>query len=81
MTDTISRLQKVFREVFDNDDITLRPEMTADDVEGWDSINHVNLVLSAEREFGVRLGSSSIAKLKNVGEFIHLLEAKIASPK
>jgi acyl carrier protein len=72
---TITRLQKVFREVFDNDELVISRKTTATDVDDWDSINHVNLVLAVEREFKVRLSSSGIANLKNVGELADLLES------
>jgi acyl carrier protein len=72
---TIARLQKVFRGVFDNDDLIITRQTTAADVDDWDSINHVNLVLAVEREFNVRLSSSGIASLKNVGELADLLES------
>jgi acyl carrier protein len=51
MADTMTRLTSVIRQVFDDDGIAVRPETTAADIEGWDSINHVNLVLAVEREF------------------------------
>jgi acyl carrier protein len=72
--ETIVRLQKVFRDVFDNDELTISPETTAADIDDWDSINHVNLVLAVEKEFKVRLSSSAIASLKNVGELANLLK-------
>ena len=71
--ETIARLQKVFREVFDNDELVISRQTTAAVVDDWDSINHVNLVLAVEREFKVRLSSSGIANLKNVGELADLL--------
>jgi acyl carrier protein len=74
MDETIERLQKVFRDVFDNDELVITPETTAADIDDWDSINHVNLVLAVEREFKVRLSSSKIAGLKNVGELANLLK-------
>jgi acyl carrier protein len=76
VSDTMTRLTSVIRQVFDDDQLVVRPETTAADIEGWDSINHVNLVLAVEREFKVRLSSSGIAGLKNVGELAKLVEAK-----
>jgi acyl carrier protein len=73
---TYTRLQNVFRQVFDDDEIVICPETTAADIEAWDSINHVNLVLAVEREFKVRLSTSGIAGLKNVGELVKMLEAQ-----
>jgi acyl carrier protein len=60
MEETLSRLTKVFRDVFDDDDLVISPATTATDVDGWDSINHVNLVLAVEREFKVLLSASGI---------------------
>ena len=77
MDDTFSRLQEVFRQVFDDDELVIEPKTTAADIEGWDSINHVNLVLAVERAFGVRLAASGIANLKNVGELANLLDAQL----
>jgi acyl carrier protein len=72
---TLARLQEVFREVFDNDELVISRQTTAADIDDWDSINHVNLVLAVERAFKVRLSSSGIANLKNVGELVDLLGA------
>jgi acyl carrier protein len=79
MADTMTRLTSVIRQVFDDDGINVRPETTAADIEGWDSINHVNLVLAVEREFKIRLSSSGIAGLKNVGELARLVDARMAA--
>lgn len=78
-TDAIlERLGGVFEEVL-GEPVELRAETTAADVEGWDSIVHVMLVLASEREFGVRFESSEIANAANVGEFVALIEAKQAA--
>jgi acyl carrier protein len=76
----IGRLQNVFRDVFDSEDLVIGLQTTAADVEGWDSINHVNLVLAVEREFKVRLSSSAIARLKNVGDLVTLLGTAAKKP-
>ncbi len=70
------RLTPLFCETFDNDDIVLRPEMTAEDVDGWDSFSHIRLVVAVETEFNVSLTASEVAALKNVGEFVSLLTRK-----
>jgi acyl carrier protein len=74
----MERLGNVFEEVFDRR-VELRPETTAGDVEGWDSVVHVMLILATEREFGIRFESAEIANAANVGEFVLLLEAKTAA--
>lgn len=73
----LERLEEVFESVLGHP-VALRRETTAADVEDWDSIAHVMLVLASEREFGVRFESSEIANAANVGEFADLIVAKTA---
>ena len=72
------KLTGIFRSVFDDDSIQVKPALTADDVEEWDSLSHIRLVLTVEKAFGVKFSASEIAKLKNVGEFADLIESKIS---
>ena len=78
MTDSeiFSRLTDIFHDVFDDDDIELTPDMTADDVDEWDSLSHIRLIVAAEREFGVSFSSSEVANLENVGQFVALIVAR-----
>ena len=55
-----SKLTTVFREVLDEDDIGLKPETTADDVDGWDSLSHIRLVLAVSKAFGINFSASEI---------------------
>jgi acyl carrier protein len=71
-----SKLTGVFCEVFDEDDLKLTPEMTADDVDGWDSLSHIRLVLAVSKSFAVKFSASEIGGLKNVGEFVELIQKK-----
>jgi acyl carrier protein len=71
-----SKLTGVFREVFDEDDLKLMPETTADDVDGWDSLSHIRLILAVSKSFGVKFSASEIGGLKNVGEFVELIQKK-----
>ncbi|GLR91030.1 acyl carrier protein [Bradyrhizobium iriomotense] len=71
-----SKLSTVFREVFDEDDLGLEPETTADDVDGWDSLSHIRLVLAVSKAFGIKFSASEIGNLKNVGEFVELIGKK-----
>lgn len=73
------RLTKVFHDVFDDETIVLHPEMTADEVDGWDSLNHIRLVVSVEKEFGVKFSAAAIGGLKNVGDFITLIQGNLAA--
>ena len=70
-----AQLTEVFHEVFEDDSIVLSREMTADDVEDWDSLAHMRLILSVENSFGLRLPSTKVGGLKNVGELIDLIAA------
>lgn len=74
--DLLPQLQTIFRDVFDDDDITISRETTAKDVEGWDSVQHVNLMLQIETEFSVRFSTAEMAYLKNVGDLADLLAKK-----
>lgn len=75
-TAVYEKLTTVFREVFDETDLVLKPEMTADDVDGWDSLSHIRLVLAVSKAFGVKFSASEVGGLKNVGEFAALIQAK-----
>ncbi|MBR0797162.1 acyl carrier protein [Bradyrhizobium jicamae] len=71
-----TQLTSVFRDVFDEDDLALKPQTTADDVDGWDSLTHIRLVLAVSKAFGVKFSASEIGSLKNVGEFVDLIQKK-----
>jgi len=73
-----ARLTSVFHEVFDDDELALTPELTADDVEGWDSLAHIRLILSTQKAFGVKFSPSETSRLKNVGELAALIKQKQA---
>jgi len=79
MSDTLERLNQVFQEVFDEDDLVVGPSTTAEDVEGWDSLMHVTLMIRVEKAFGVKFTSSQVAGLKNVGQLAELLDHKLGS--
>ena len=71
------RLTKVFRAVFDNESITLTPDLTADDIDEWDSLSHINLMLAIELEFGIEFSQSEIQNFSNVGELIECVKTKL----
>ncbi|HEY7208860.1 MAG TPA: acyl carrier protein [Bryobacteraceae bacterium] len=75
---TEQRLTSIFQDVFDDDSLQIRPEMTADDVEDWDSLTHINLITAVEREFKVKFTTSEVTGLKNVGDLIALINKKSA---
>lgn len=69
----LAEMQEVFRSVFEADDLTISRETTARDVEGWDSLSHVTLLVSLEQRFGIRFKSSEVSDLKNVGELLDVV--------
>lgn len=79
MTDAqiLAALTQVFRDVFDDDDIVLNPEMAADDIDGWDSQAHVILIVAAEVRFGIRFLTAELESLRNVGQFSRLIQSKL----
>ncbi len=74
--DFTEKLTNVFREVFDDDTLTLHDEMTADDVDAWDSLSHVNLMIAIELAFGIEFKQSEIQSFNNVGELIDRIKEK-----
>jgi len=74
-----ARLTEIFREVFDDESIEISNEMTAKDVEEWDSLNHINLIVAVERKFKVRFTTKEVTNVANVGEFIALLKGKLSA--
>ena len=73
----LERVQNVFRDVFDDEDLIITDSTNSEDIEEWDSLNHINLVLNIEKIFNIRFVTGEIQALKNVGEMIDLLEEKI----
>lgn len=69
-------LGDVFREVFGDHVPDPFPEMTAEDVDGWDSLNHVRLIIAVERAFSVRFSTREITRLKNVGDLANVVLGK-----
>jgi acyl carrier protein len=72
-------LTSVFHDVFDDDTIVVTPELTAADVDEWDSLRHIRLIAAIERKFGLSFSAAEIGRLKNVGQLVSLIEAKKGS--
>lgn len=72
------RLTDIFRDLFGDDDLTLSPELGADDVPGWDSIKHISLIVAIESAFSIKLTTSEIDRLRNVGDLESIIAAKTA---
>ena len=72
-------LKTVFQSVFDESDITIRREMTAQDVESWDSLHHIQLISEVERAFKIKFKLREVMGMKSVGDLIDLIDRKTAS--
>jgi acyl carrier protein len=72
-----SQLTTIFRDVFDDPDLTPNRAMTADDVSEWDSLSHVRPMLTIERVFRIKFTASQVGNLKNVGDLMDLLQSKL----
>lgn len=68
MSDTI-KIRNVFREIFDDEEMIVSDETNRNDIEDWDSVTHIKLVLALEEEFGVRLTLDEVASVVSVGDF------------
>lgn len=73
----LEKVQDIFRTVLDDEDIVLSNESTADDIEEWDSLNNLLLLVQIEKTFGVKFTSSESSSWQNVGEMIESLHAKL----
>ena len=73
MEEIFERLNQVFRDVFDDDSITVNESTTAEDIEDWDSLNHITLIDAVESEFGVRFTMGEVSGMKNVGEMAQII--------
>jgi acyl carrier protein len=81
LRDVRAELQEIFRQVFDDPTIVLRDDMTATNVEGWDSMAHIDLLIAIERALGVKFATAEMSRLKqpdqNIGTLIRLIESKL----
>ena len=74
--EVMAQLTDVFRDVFEDDSIAISSDTTAKDIEGWDSLAHVRLIVAVERHFKLKFMSSEVASLKTVGELAELIERR-----
>lgn len=74
-----AKLNEIFCEVFDDDDIKITPEMTANDIDGWDSLSHVNLIVAIETRFNIRFNQKELLTFKNVGDLLNSTRSKITT--
>jgi acyl carrier protein len=71
------RLTDLFRELFADDAIVLTPQTTANDIEGWDSFNHISVIVAVETRFGIKMTTAELEGLANVGALVAAIESKL----
>ena len=80
MDELKEQVQEIFRDVFDDPDLVLGDETTADDVDGWDSLTQVNLIIAIEKKLGVKFATAEISRLnddgQNVGTLLEMIKRK-----
>ena len=72
------RITPIFQEHFEQPELVPRHDMVASDVEGWDSLAHIGLIVEIEKEFGIRIGLGESGRLQNVGALVQSIGAKLA---
>jgi acyl carrier protein len=78
LDDIYQKLTDILRDVFDDETLVATPELTADQVDGWDSFAHLRLIFAVEKSFGVKFSASQITSLMNVGDLATLISGKLA---
>ena len=76
-TQILQKLNVIFREVFDDDTIVLTRETTADDIEDWDSLEHITLIGAVENAFHIRFKMKEVSTMENVGEMVDIIAERI----
>ena len=76
MNQPLERLTELFRMVFDDPSLNISRSTTANDVEAWDSLTHINLIVAVEREFGIRFTTAQVTGMKDVGDLMDLIAQK-----
>jgi|TARA_B110001469_G_C9635587_1_gene318648 acyl carrier protein len=73
----LNRIQGIFRDIFDENDMVIENNTSSDDVEEWDSLNHINLVSAIEKEFKIKFALGELIALKDVGGMVDLMVEKL----
>lgn len=74
--ENLKKLQDIFRDVFDEEELEITKETTARDIDDWDSFAQISLIVDIEKEFGVKFNLNEVTELKNVGDMLDLIEKK-----
>ena len=79
--DIYSQLTEIFRDIFDDETLELRPGLTATDVPEWDSFNHINLIVAVEARFGIKFQTAELESMQTVGHLADLIQSKLAAQR
>lgn len=71
------RLNTVFQDVFDDESIVVNDITTSDDIEDWDSLEHINLIVAVEQEFGIKFNMAEVTTMKNVGDMVNIISDRL----
>jgi acyl carrier protein len=77
MSDIMNKLQPIFQDIFEDDDLLITAESSADSVEGWDSLAHIVLIFAIEQEFKIKFALGELEAMKDVGDMVELMQKKL----
>jgi acyl carrier protein len=78
MEKVLKKVEEIFRDIFDDEDIIITEETTADDIEDWDSLAYINIIVALKEEFGIDFSMEEVSKYKSVGELVKAIKNKIS---
>lgn len=76
MDELLEKLTEIFRDVLDNDEIVLKPETSANDIEEWDSLTHIRLIVEIEKKLNIKFTSGEISGLNNIQDLLDIINSK-----
>ena len=78
MFDILDKLQPIFQDIFEDDELSITAESNADTVEDWDSLAHIVLIFTIEQEFEIKFALGELEAMKNVGDMVELMQTKLS---
>ena len=75
--DILKQMEEIFKDVLDLDEIELTEDTTADDIDEWDSLSHIQLIVAIEKGFGIKLTAREVKELADVGEMVSCIQSKL----
>lgn len=73
----MEKVNEIFRDVFDDEDLIITDSTNSDDIEDWDSLEHISLIISMEKEFNLKFDIKEVNKLENVGQMVDMIREKL----